>query len=108
MRPPPAGRIEYFDRLLPGFCLRVSEKGRKSFCLLYRINNIKRRLTLGPYTGTGSLKAARDRARKALMAVGEGRDPASEMTEARRKGDTVGGGGRGLLEASPGGPQGRT
>jgi integrase len=68
----------------------MSEKGRKSFCLLYRINGIKRRLTIGPYTGVGSLKAARDRARKALMAAAEGRDPATEKTEARRKGDTVG------------------
>lgn len=90
MRPPESGRAEYFDRHLPGFSLRTTDKGRKTFCLLYRINGIKRRLTIGPYTGPGSLKAARDRARKALMAVGEGRDPASEMTEARRKGDTVG------------------
>jgi integrase len=90
VRPPQTGRIEYFDRRLPGFCLRVSEKGRKSFCLLYRVNGIKRRLTIGPYTGAGSLKAARDRARKALMAAAEGRDPASEKTQARRKGDTVG------------------
>lgn len=90
VRPPQTGRIEYFDRRLPGFCLRVSEKGRKSFCLLYRVNGIKRRLTIGPYTGAGSLKAARDRARKALMAAAEGRDPASEKTQARHKGDTVG------------------
>jgi len=90
VRPPLGDRIEYFDRHLPGFCLRVSGKGRKSFCLLYRVNGIKRRLTIGPYTGAGSLKAARDRARKALMAAAEGRDPATEKTQARRKGDTVG------------------
>ena len=90
VRPPQTGRTELFDRNLPGFCLRVSEKGRKSFCLLYRVNGIKRRLTIGPYTGAGSLKAARDRARKALMAAAEGRNPATEKTEARRKGDTVG------------------
>ena len=107
VRPPQTGRIELFDRSLPGFCLRVSEKGRKSFCLLYRVNGIKRRLTIGPYTGTGSLKHARDRARKALMAAAEGRDPATEKAEARRKRRYRRGGGRGLLEASPGGPQGR-
>ncbi|MGH8588406.1 MAG: tyrosine-type recombinase/integrase [Gammaproteobacteria bacterium] len=90
VRAPLAGRIEYFDRNLPGFCLRVSGKGRKSFCLLYRVNGIKRRLTIGPYTGAGSLKAARDRARKALLAAAEGRDPATEKTQARRRGDTVG------------------
>jgi hypothetical protein len=90
VRPPPMGRIEYFDRTLPGFCLRVTEKGARTFSLLYRVNGIKRRLTLGPYTGTGSLKAARDRARKALMAAADGRDPATEKAQARRSGDTVG------------------
>jgi integrase len=89
VRPPESGRVEYFDRYLPGFSLRTTDKGHRTFCLLYRVNGIKRRLTIAPYTGPGSLKAARDRARKALMAVAEGRDPASEMTEARRKGDTV-------------------
>jgi integrase len=90
VRPPPMGRIEYFDRTLPGFCLRVTEKGARTFSLLYRVNGIKRRLTLGPYTGTGSLKAARDRARKALMAAADGCDPATEKAQARRSGDTVG------------------
>ena len=100
VRPPQTGHIELFDRNLPGFCLRVSEKGRKSFCLLYRVNGIKRRLTIGPYTGTGSLRHTRDRARKALMAAAEGRDPATEKAEARRLRRYRRGGGRGLLEAS--------
>jgi integrase len=36
------------------------------------------------------LKAAREKARTALMAVAEGRDPASEKAEGRRSDDTVG------------------
>ncbi|MDQ3565819.1 MAG: integrase family protein [Pseudomonadota bacterium] len=89
MRPPESGRSEYFDPRLPGFGLRVSDKGTKTFCLLYRVNGVKRRLTIGPYTGAGSLKTARDRARKALEAAAEGRDPATEKTEGRRTDDTV-------------------
>lgn len=90
VHPPEFGRAEYFDPRLPGFGLRVSDKGRKTFCLLYRVNGVKRRLTIGPYTGAGSLKTARDRARKALEAAAEGRDPATEKTEGRRTDDTVG------------------
>lgn len=89
-RPPESGRMEYFDPRLPGFSLRVSDKGCKTFCLLYRVNGVKRRLTIGPYTGAGSLKTARDRARKALEAAAEGRDPAAEKAEGRHTDDTVG------------------
>jgi integrase len=89
VRPPSTGRTEYFDTLLAGFSLRVSESGSRTLSLIYRAGAIKRRLTLARYVGPGSLKLARDLARKALMAAAEGRDPASEKTQARRSGDTV-------------------
>lgn len=90
VRPPESGRIEFFDVRLAGFSLRLTDKGGKTFSVLYRVNNIKRRLTLGPYNGPGSLKAARDRARLALAAAGEGRDPAAEKAQGLRSDDTVG------------------
>jgi integrase len=86
----PQGRIEYFDTLLAGFSLRVSPAGKKSFCLLYRVHGIKRRWTIARYSGPGSLKHARDKARRALEAIAEGADPASEKAAGRRSGDTVG------------------
>jgi len=90
VRPPESGRLEFFDARLPGFSLRVTDKGVKTFSLLYRVNGgIKRRLTIGPYNGAGSLKAARDRARKAIEFAAEGRDPATEKAEGRRSDDTV-------------------
>jgi hypothetical protein len=51
VRPPKSGRVEFFDARLPGFSFRVTDKGCKSFSVLYRVNGKKRRLTIGPYTG---------------------------------------------------------
>ena len=36
-KPPAAGRIEMWDAALPGFGLRVSEKGSKSWVVMYRL-----------------------------------------------------------------------
>jgi hypothetical protein len=83
--PPPSGQIEYFDtdRKLPGFGLRVSAGGARSWILLYRFGGRPRRLTLGSY-GLLGLADARARAREALGAVLSGRDPAGTKRAARR------------------------
>jgi len=75
---PAAGRIELWDALLPGFGLRITDKGNKSWILMYRLGGRtapKRRLTLGTYPGV-SLAEARDLARAALALVERGTDPA--------------------------------
>jgi integrase len=82
--------LDVFDRSVPGFGLRVSKAKTKRFFVLYRkpdggpaAARKKRRLPLGIYgTGHGkvSLAAARQAAREALAAVGEGRDPNPEIT----------------------------
>jgi hypothetical protein len=36
MRPPKAGRIEYFDTLLPSFGLRITPAGAKSWVVMTR------------------------------------------------------------------------
>ena len=53
LRPPAKGRIEYWDNLLPGFGLRVSETGAKTWVLMYRVGRRQRRLTLGRYPALG-------------------------------------------------------
>ncbi len=41
-------RQEFFDASLPGFSLRVTSKGKKSFCLMCReCDGKQRRVTLG-------------------------------------------------------------
>src|SRR5262245_61268280 len=47
--PPKPKQLDYFDASLPGFGLRVSYNGRKSWIVLYRCNGVKGRLTLGRF-----------------------------------------------------------
>ena len=74
---PSSGQIEYFELngRLPGFGLRVSASGRKSWILLYRNGRHPRRLTLGTYPILG-LADARAQAKEALATVVGGGDPA--------------------------------
>src|SRR5215470_4271754 len=73
--PPPPKQVDYFDSSLPGFGVRVSYNGRKSWIVLYRCNGIKGRLTLGRFDVL-PLAEAREKARDALKAAGRGEDPA--------------------------------
>jgi hypothetical protein len=76
LKPPPKPQqLDYFDDSLPGFGLRVSYEGRKSWTVLYRCNGVKGRLTLGRFDVL-PLADARERAREALKAAGCGDDPA--------------------------------
>lgn len=70
-------RVEYWDSDLPGFGLRVSAQGARTWILMYRINGRQRRLSLGRLPAL-SLAAARTKAITALAEVAQGRDPASK------------------------------
>jgi integrase len=82
-RPPRPTQIDYFDESLPGFGLRVSYNGRKSWIVLYRCNEVKRRLTFGRFDVL-PLAAARELARDALRAAGAGDDPAAAKQRNRQ------------------------
>lgn len=85
---PGKAATEYFDRALPAFALRVFPSGVKSFVLFYRQGGKLRRMTIGRY-GTGedrlTLAKAREKARAALLAVSDGRDPNKEHTAAKQR-----------------------
>jgi integrase len=83
-----SGRVEYWDEGTPGFGLRVSETGRKTWVVLYRHLGKLRRLTLGTYP-TLPLADAREQAKDALRSAAKGKDPAGEK-KATRLGDTFG------------------
>jgi len=67
-------QVDYFDESLPGFGLRVSYNGRKSWIALYRCNGVKGRLTIGRFDVV-PLAEAREQARDALKAAARGDNP---------------------------------
>lgn len=67
---------DYWDANLPGFGVRVSAQGRKTWQLRYRTNGHQRRLKIGSYPNVGLAKA-RAAARSALGRVADGEDPAA-------------------------------
>jgi integrase len=78
-KPPKTGQEDVFDMGYPGFALRVSYGGAKSWVFFYWLGNRQRRLTLGHYPST-SLGKAREKWRKAKEDVSCGRDPAHSDT----------------------------
>ena len=82
LAPPERGRVEYFDSVLTGLSLRITDKGRKSWSLMYRTAGRQRRLTLGGYPAL-DLKEARAAAKAALQEVGKGNDPATAKRDRR-------------------------
>ncbi len=88
IKPPKNGQVDYWDASLPGFMLRVSPSGRKTWCVSYRHDGRRRRYTLGTYPSL-SLADAREKASDALRDVAHGKDPAAEKA-VRRKAETLG------------------
>ena len=80
--PPAAGRLELWDADLPGFGLRITPAGQRSWQVMYRIDGRKRRLTLGSFPAL-PLKFARDAARATLKEVAKGNDPAAQRASLR-------------------------
>jgi integrase len=79
--------VVYWDVGCPGFGVKVTPKGRKVFVVLYRTGGAGSRLrkyTIGPY-GRVTLHQAQVAAQKVFTAKLEGRDPAGEKREAKRR-----------------------
>lgn len=77
----------FWDQGLPGFGVKVTPKGRKVFLVMYRVAGAGSRLrkyTIGPY-GRVTLPMARAQAQKIFAARLDGRDPAEEKRQARRR-----------------------
>lgn len=77
----PSGKSDaiFFDDEMPNFGLRIRAGGSRKFIVQYRLGGIQRRYTLGS-TSALTLEQARHKARKVLVDVGEGKDPAAEKT----------------------------
>jgi integrase len=91
LRPAPKGETyDLMDALVPGFGLRISETGRKTFILIARYPGSRNptRRSIGLY-GALTLELARNRARDWLELIRKGKDPKTEeerqRTEEERK-----------------------
>src|SRR6476620_1366412 len=85
--PTSASDTIYWDAGCPGFGVKVTPKGRKVFVVLYRTGgagSTLRKYTIGPY-GRVTLHQARLAAQKVFSAKLEGRDPAAEKRESKRR-----------------------
>jgi len=85
--PTPTSDVVYWDAGCPGFGLKVTPKGRKVFIVLYRTGGAGsklRKYTIGPY-GRVTLHQARVAAQKVFTAKLDGRDPAAEKRQAKRR-----------------------
>ncbi len=75
----PGQRVEYFDETVPGFGVRITHDGHRTFTFLYRWRGKKCRINLGTHPPL-SLKDARDAAKLAWAEVQQGRDPRALQT----------------------------
>ena len=72
---------------MPGFGVKVTPKGRKVFLVMYRLAGAGSRLrkyTIGPF-GRVTLPMAKAQAQKIFAARLDGRDPAEEKKQSRRR-----------------------
>ncbi|WP_235885212.1 tyrosine-type recombinase/integrase [Bradyrhizobium frederickii] len=85
LKAPAAGRLWVADSVVPGFGVRVTDKGAKTFVLRTRYpgetNASRREISK---VGEIDLAEARDKARNWLKLIGEGKDPAQVEAEQRR------------------------
>ena len=81
---PPGNRIEVWDSKIPGFGVRVSPIGTKTFVLFYHLNGRKTRLSLGRFPHI-KLAEARAKAHAILGQVSDGTDPRQHDTHSSNK-----------------------
>jgi integrase len=84
LKPPKAGQIEYYDRRLPSFGVRLSYQGTKSWFVMTRLDGKLIRVTLGKHPAL-SLADAREEARRVVSLAAVGRDPRRIRAEAKQK-----------------------
>jgi integrase len=76
-------RTDYTDEFMPGFILRVSPTGHRSYCIVYGSGPNKARYTVAALHRM-SLADARKKARAILRSFDDGHDPQAELVEERR------------------------
>lgn len=80
VKPPESGSKIHWDTGVPGYGLRVSAGGKKSFIAQGRVRNKPVCFTIGAY-GLFTEAQARDKARSILQGMREGKDPRDSKKE---------------------------
>jgi hypothetical protein len=81
---PQTGQVEYYDRRLPSFGVRLSYQGSKSWFGMTRLDGKLIRVTLGRFPAL-SLAEAREEARRVANLAGTGKDPRHIRSAAKQK-----------------------
>jgi integrase len=89
LKAPPQGRVEYWDSQLPGFGLRISESGRKTWVALYRVGSKLVRETIGTTALIPNVAEAREWARQSMQKAQAGRNPVAERREREQAAITI-------------------
>jgi integrase len=80
-RPPEQGATTIWDANLPGFGLRISAKGRRSWVAMYRVDGVLVMETIGTMSLIPSLADARTRARESMEKARRGIHPVHERKQ---------------------------
>src|SRR5438477_8793123 len=75
---PPIGRIVYWDRHLPGFGVRITASGAKSWVAMYRVNGKPVMETIGSIARVPRVDDARQAARDSMAKAATGDHPVRE------------------------------
>ncbi len=82
---PADGRAIYWDRHLPGFGMRITMKGAKSWVAMYRVNGKTVLETIGTLAKVPKVDEARKRARDSMEKAAAGENPAAARRTARAR-----------------------
>ena len=83
LKPPSSGREIYWDNLVPGFGLRITAKGAKSWVAMYRVHGKAVMQTLGSVGVVPKVDEARQMARESMVKARAGVNPVHERKRAK-------------------------
>src|SRR5882762_2083860 len=78
LKPPAEGREVHWDRTLPGFGLRLTANGARSWIAKYRVNGKAVMETIAPVTRMPRVDEARALARASMQKAQAGENPVAE------------------------------
>jgi integrase len=85
LKPPAEKAVTYWDNQCPGFGLRISARGRRTWIALYRIGKKQVMETIGTMAVISSVAEARKRAQASMTKARDGIDAVAERREAEKE-----------------------